>query len=492
VKPIADAVAGPGIQIGWGQADLTPTQAVLVAGQFHARVSEGVADPITATALALDTDADHVVFVSCDLVAVWDGLRDAVRGRLAGIPGGPDPLKVVLHATHTHTGPEIRPPEAGAGHTAKGEGIDLPVMPVGDYVAFAAERIAHAVQQAWRTRAPGAIAFGQGCAVVGRNRRWVDTGGRATMYGNTDTPGFSHIEGCEDHSVNVLATLDARGALTGLVVNVPCSSQASEHEFTLSADYWCESRRELRRRLGDGLFVLPQCSAAGDQSPHLLFDKCAAARMLELKGRTARQEIACRIADAVEDTLRAAGRASDSAPLLTHHIERVELPLAELAEADVRTALQEAEALRGRYAEELKKLEEHPELRLDRRWYCPVTFAYRRMRWLEGVAERFRRQAARPCVPVELHVVRLGDVVFATNPFEYYLDFGIYIKARSKAVQTFLVQLAGEGTYVPSRRSVAGGGYGSIPASNPVGSDGGRQLAERTVAVIEALWAPGG
>jgi hypothetical protein len=30
---------------------------------------------------------------------------------------------------------------------------------------------------------------------------------------------------------------------------------------------------------------------------------------------------------------------------------------------------------------------------------------------------------------VVIHGVRIGDVVFATNPFEYYLDYGIMIKA---------------------------------------------------------------
>jgi hypothetical protein len=91
-------------------------------------------------------------------------------------------------------------------------------------------------------------------------------------------------------------------------------------------------------------------------------------------------------------------------------------------------------------------------------------------------------------VPAELHVIRLGEVVLATNPFELYTDFGLQIQVRSPAVQTFLVQLAGEGTYVPSPRSVAGGGYGSVPASNPVGPEGGQQLAETTIAVIRALW----
>ena len=111
------------------------------------------------------------------------------------------------------------------------------------------------------------------------------------------------------------------------------------------------------------------------------------------------------------------------------------------------------------------------------------------MQWYRGVAQRARRHPEDATAPAELHVIRLGEIALATNPFEYYLDFGVYIKARSPATQTFLVQLAGAGTYVPTRRSVAGGGYGSVPASNPVGPAGGRQFAERTVEILGRYWS---
>lgn len=102
---------------------------------------------------------------------------------------------------------------------------------------------------------------------------------------------------------------------------------------------------------------------------------------------------------------------------------------------------------------------------------------------------RYELEKIQPRLPVEVHVLRLGDVAFATNPFEYYLDYGIRIKARSPAVQTFLVQLAGSGSYVPSQRSLAGKGYGSVPASTAVGPDGGTELAEWTVGQIKKLWS---
>src|SRR5690606_34522176 len=112
-----------------------------------------------------------------------------------------------------------------------------------------------------------------------------------------------------------------------------------------------------------------------------------------------------------------------------------------------------------------------------------------RMNWHRNVVERYAAlQRGERTQTVELHVVRLGEIAFASNPFEYYLDYGIQIKVRSPAIQTFLIQLAGGGSYCPSPRSVAGGGYGSVPASSPVGPEGGQRLADETVATLRELF----
>ena len=476
------------VKVGWGQVDITPKGSVAVAGQFHVRISEEVLDPITATAMALDSGDDHVVLVSWDIVNIPDALRDAVRERVAALPDGPAPEKVLISGTHTHTAPEVRTPNEGAGHCSRDPGVDLPVAPPDEYIAFAVERIAEAVARAWTSRAEARIAYGLGYAVVGRNRRWVDTEGVARMYGDTNTPLFSHIEGYEDHSVNVLAVYAEDGALTGLVVNVPSPSQDTESLFALSADYWHETRVELRRRLGEKLFILPQCSAAGDQSPHPIYEKRAINRMFELAGKTERQALAERVADAVEQVLGVIEPTAGPVTVLRHRAETLDLPMAKLTEADAETAREEAAKFERTYEEEKRKLDENPALREEPRWYVNVTRARRRMLWFLRVVDRFARQEAEPTLPAEVHVVRLGDVAFATNPFEYYLDYGIHIKCRSKAVQTFLVQLTGQGTYVPSPRSTQGGGYGSVPASNPVGPEGGRMIALRSVELIDELW----
>lgn len=492
-RPSSSSQGTAPLQIGWGQADLTPSKLpVLIPGQFHSRVAEGVADPLGVTACAFAAQGEAVVFVTCDLISVPDHLRDAVRQRVAKLVPSLDPMKIILSGTHTHTGVEIRMPFAELSRVLEDSLIPDARATVEAYIAFAADRIAEAVAQAWEGKTAGAVAFGLGEAVVARNRRWVDNQGVSTMYGllrDEAKERFRHIEGYEDHSLNLLATYDAEGRLSGIIVNLPSPSQEGEHGFEISADFWYETRRELRRRFGESLAILPQCSAAGDLTSHLIFGQEAHERMLRLRGRTPREEIAHRIADGVERVVPCLAVEADASPVLEHRVVTLELPLNELTAEMAESARQEVAKWQAEHEAALRRLAENPSLRNDPRWYLDPTRTARRMNWHRNVVERYAAlQRGERTQTVELHVVRLGEIAFASNPFEYYLDYGIQIKIRSPAIQTFLIQLAGGGSYVPSPRSVAGGGYGSVPASNPVGPEGGQRLADETVATLRELF----
>ena len=503
------------LRIGWASTDLTPEDPVVLTGFSRARVSEGVMDPITATVLVIESIRDgdaagNVIMVSCDLISISDELRDRVRAKVKQSLPEIDANTVVLNATHTHCAPETRTKPDLAEKLGKFDleippawsrwGIDLGAMSPLDYTEFAADQIAKAIEQSWKNRKPGGVSFGLGHAVVGHNRLTAYTDGTSRMYGKPDQPDFSHIEGYEDHSVNLLYTWNADRELTGVLVNLAVPSQASGGS-RISADFWHETRNELRKRLGAGLFVLPQCSAAGDQSPVVLVAKKAEARMERLTGRSRREQIAVRIADAVTSILPVMEETVAWNPALAYRMERVELSRRRLSEEDIKTprkthhrpqleTVEEAfERLREEYRTMRRKIEEQPEVKEKRGWFNDITGVYWRMARASRVLDRFELQNTQPTVPVEVHVIRLGDMAIATSPFELYLDFGIRIKARSKAVQTFVVQLAGSGTYVPTERSVAGGGYGAIPESTEVGPEGGRELVEQTVDLLDSLWA---
>ncbi|MCM8767800.1 MAG: hypothetical protein NC921_03330, partial [Candidatus Omnitrophica bacterium] len=475
----------------WEQVNITPDKPVCLCGQFHARVSEGVKDPITSTILIIDKDKDYVIWISCDLVAIPFEFKKSIVEQAKKILPNIDETKIIINATHTHTAPEpggdvIRGTEAKSIREIYG--IDLPVMEIKEYIEFAAEKIAVGIKNAWKNKKESGIGYGIGFAVVGRNRRVSYYDGHSQMYGKTDDLDFSHIEGYEDHSLNIMATFDREEKLTGFVVNLACPSQVSESEFLISADFWSETRNELRKRFGEDIFVLAQCSSAGDQSPHILINKKGEERMLKLSGRTEREEISIRIADGIEKILPFIKREISFAPIFSYIYKKVPLSRRKITEEELNFYLKEAEKHYKEYERLKKELEENPEKRREKRWYVPITYNYRRAQWFMSVKDKFERQKINPKIEIVLHILRLGDIVFVTNPFELYLDYGIQIKARSKAIQTFVVQLTGPGTYLPTARSVKGGGYGSVSPSNIVGPEGGRELVEETIKLIEELF----
>ena len=484
--------------IGWASADITPDKPVILRGQFHARVSEGVKDPVTATALAIESgegqSSEKTILISCDLVNISDDLRDRVRELLKKSLPELLPQQIIFNATHTHTAPYV----STAKDAKELYGVELDAMAPSDYLKFVSERIATAAKQAWNARKRGGISYGLGHAVVGHNRLQVDFSGKSRMYGNTNRAEFSHIEGFEDHSVNLLYTWDKKSRLTGVVINVASPSQVSESEYFISADYWHDTRVELHKRLGKDIFVLPQCSAAGDQSPHFMIGTKAEYRMQRLMmvdsiqtGRSSmgrRKQIAIDISDAVTSVLPYMKENIDWDPLFAHQMETVQLSRRLIDMEAVNTALQEAEDWKNKYEQILLEIKENPEIKESPRWYKNVTISHTRMMRGHSVQKRYELEKRQPKMPVEVHVVRIGDMVMVTNPFELYLDYGIRIKGRSPAIQTFVIQLAGSGSYIPTPRSVAGGAYGAVPASTLIGPEGGQELVEKTLEMINDVF----
>ena len=342
---------GSKLLIGWASKDITPEKPAALAGQFYVRISKQALDPITATALAIesvgeDNAGEQVIMVSCDLIWIPDDSRLAIgfgtidrRSRdgcaiwsnrccPVSIPG-----KLFLNATHTHTAPIM----AGGWCPEQSEEVMTP----SEYVDFLLSRLAEAVVEAWNGRKPGGASWALSHAVVAHNRRAVYLDGSAKMYGSTDRADFSHVEGYEDHSLNLLFFWNEEGEPTGIVVNVACPAQASETVHRVSADFWHEARAELRKRYSESLFVLPQCSAAGDQAPRFLLSGRAEENMRKRKDVSEREEIAVRIADAVDYVFPAAKSDIRTAARLDHAVEELKLPVRKVTQDELECAKSE-------------------------------------------------------------------------------------------------------------------------------------------------------
>ena len=449
--------------VGTASTSITPDEPVALSGQFHTRVAKTVESPVTANVVALesrdgDDSLDLAIMVSCDLVVIREDIQSRIRSRVAADLPGVDVQKLFVNATHTHTAPVM----VEGKYVIPKEGVIQPA----EYVEFLIQRVADAVVTAWQTRKPAGVSWGLGHAVVAHNRRAMYADGSAAMYGSTNKPEFRGIEGYEDHGVDVLSFWDADKKPIALAVDVACPSQEVEGRRAVNADFWHQVRILLRNRYSQDLGVLGWCGAAGDQSPHLMFNQAAEARMLKLRGLTRLEEIARRIDVAVEEANTAAQNDIRTDVPLVHLVRTLKLPIWMVTDQQYMAAKAE----------------------VDRLAKDPAN--HRKMQWQKKVVDRYEQQKEGDLYERQFHVIRLGDVAICTNPFELYTDYGIQIKARSKAVQTFVIQLTGEhsGTYLPTARAVQGGGYSAIAPSCPVGPEGGQALVDQTVAAINSLW----
>lgn len=452
------------LHIGAATVDITPDQAVALAGQFHTRISKENATRIHAVGIALesrdgDQSLDHFVSLSVDLVAVRAGILDDLRERLAGKLEGLDLNKVFISATHTHTAPVTN---LAHSYVLPESGIMTPP----EYREFLLDRLAEVVTECWQKRQPGKFGFGQGQAVIAQNRRAVYADGSAAMYGKTNVENFRFIEGQENHNLDVLFFWDLEDRLIATAVNVPCPAQEVEGLSVVHADFWDPVRQQLRARHGENLHVLAWTGAAGDVVPRPMFDKKADERMRRLRGLTRLEEMARRIVQGWEEAYAAAKLEPIADPVLVHQVEPLELPLRAVTEAELAAAKAEMAKLEGNAAQQARY-----------NWCKRVVDKHEAMS--QGKAEPYR---------MELHALRLGDVAIATNPFELFTAYGAQMKARSPAVQSFIIQLAGPGTYLPTELAVQGGGYSAVIQSSNVGPEGGQVLVNATVSAWEKLW----
>jgi hypothetical protein len=247
---------------------------------MHLRIARTVETPLEANVLVLesreaDRSVESVIFVSCDLVAVPVEMLAMVKKEVQKLLPGLDVNKIIINATHTHTGPVIR---RGLYPIPERE-----VTQIEDYYAFFAEQVGEAIIKAWKNRSAGSITWGLSQVKTGYNRRAIYADGSAQMYGKTNMPEFRNIEGYEDQNINSLFCWDHNDRLIGMAINIVCTAQEVEGRSAVNADYWHPVRVALRKRFGSNLCVTSWISAAGDQSPHLLFGSAGENRMLNLR-----------------------------------------------------------------------------------------------------------------------------------------------------------------------------------------------------------------
>ena len=469
------------LKIGWAINDISTDKPVELAGTFHWRHSKGLRDPLMATALAIDNGEDCVVFLSMDFISPPNFVANRVRKRVkAEIPDLP-PEKIIFHATHIHTGVSI-------GRTEK--------KLAEEYGKYMVDQIFKSVKEAWESRKPGQIAYGYDLVVTAFNRRLVyfkerkgsigtSPRGKAVLHGRSDVPDFSHVEGGADPFANYLFTYDMDGKLTGAVINVGYTAQVSISDRYVSSDTWHDMRK-LMAEHHPGVFILPQCAAAGEATFEQPYYKAAEKRRYRLiygrepayPGEFQRKQIAGRILTSFDRAHSWAQKEKFSDLPIKHVVRTLKLDPSVPSKVDYEASLASLKKI-AEYRKNPKTTERMRTSLKGRESVC------------KRVVRSYENAAKLPKVPMEFHVLRIGDVAFVSERFEYYFEFGQRIQARSPFIQTFTIQLAssnGPGGYLATERASENGGYGTRFLC-PVSPKGGQEIVEAAVKELKKLKA---
>lgn len=489
------------IKIGWSEQSLVPEgRKVSLAGQFVERISGEVETPITVSTLAIECGEESAIFCVCDLVSTSTLLVGEIRAAIPDDLGIPKD-KIMISAIHTHTSMEYGGRGDGFGSSLqalmKYKPEDVEYVPMvssddpnilkGDEArAFIAQRAAKSIIEAWQSRKEGGYATGFGRAAIGMCRRTCYDDGSAKMWGDTNSANFTELEAGNDSGIEMLFTYDSNKKLTGMAVNIACPAQVLEHQHFISSDFPGKIKRMLREKYGDINFIY-FISPAGDQCPRDMvrwvnpeieindpnidrpdyIERDADPSMFDIRGA---ERAALRAVNEIEYEIANVEKINFESEL-KHKKITVTLPVRRVTIAEKDFA-----------EEKIKQFFEK----------CGKTINYAdnaNMMIYAGTLARYEYQHTRDTYDIEVHILRLGDIAFATNPFELFLNYGNKMRARSRARQTFLIQHScGSFGYLPTEKAEKGSHYSAFVSSGTTGHEGGDILVRTTVEEINKLW----
>ena len=242
-----------GWKAGVASIVVTPEQSMWMAG-YAARnkPSEGVTQDLYVKALALeDAGGARLVIVTCDLIGIPRELREALEGRVMAAYGLP-PEALLLNASHTHCGPELRVSKAAA----YGLGEDR-IRQAEEYLRTLQEKIVAVIGQALEQLTPAQLTYCHARCGFAMNRRLPVNGN----YRNSPNP-----DGPVDHAVPVLVVKNEKGDLQTLLFGYAC------HNTTLSFYQFCGDyagyAQEYLQADHPGVTAMFLMGCGGDQNPY--------------------------------------------------------------------------------------------------------------------------------------------------------------------------------------------------------------------------------
>jgi neutral ceramidase len=437
VVPQVSARAG-GFKAGAAAVLITPAIGTPLAGYYALRPATGVLDDLYAKALVVEQDGAKAVFVTLDVVTVTRTMAVAAR-RLIAEQTGITPERVMISATHTHSGPVIK----RNGMLDQLTGADQPLAV--EFNEKLPALIARAAREANAKLAPARPSAAVGGAEgLTRNRRsWMQDGTVAWQPPKNDQR-IVRPAGPVDPEVGVWHV-----APLATYVNFPMHANIVGGT-RFSADFPAVLARQLALAKGADMITLFANGCCGNINP----DKTIAGA-----GSSPVERVGMRLAAAVTNAWKNLRPLKTFAPRARHTV--LVLPRPHFSEADAAEARSVAAHMNDRSVGTVTKAKA----------FCI----------LDTVAHKDE--------PLEAEVQAIAvsdDLAIVAMPGEIFSEVGLAIKKASPFKHTFIAEPAnGSIGYVPNRAAYAEGNYEVVSARCAAGS--GEMLVDAAVKLLREM-----
>lgn len=232
---------------GMSEVVVTPPLGSHMPGYLTDRYSTDVKDELYAKALVIESEETTMAIIVVDALSLQREHVEKIRERVSQFTPL-QPEQMMISATHTHTGPPMRPAFDGSMDET--------------YNQFFIKKIADAAILAYQKLEPANIGCGRGQedGIAFNRRFWMKDGTLRTNPG-FDNPDLDRVAGPTDPEVLVLRIDDLNGNPIGVVTNFACHTDTVGGTENC-ADYPGELSRTIKKVLGDhtvSLFILGTC-----------------------------------------------------------------------------------------------------------------------------------------------------------------------------------------------------------------------------------------
>ena len=437
------------LQAGAAYRDISPSMPLALHGYPHVdRVSTGIHDPLLATVIVLRNGHKTAVMVSLDLLMIEPPFARELRGAVARALEVPEAC-VLIGCTHTHSAPVTSRLLAWSGDST------IPEPDTGYLEFVRRQTVAAAVGAAESTKPSELLWTHADAAGVGGNRLRRD--------------------GVTDPECGILVVRNAQTKAVSAVSLIYGMHPTVLHEDStlVSSDFPHYARLHLQECLGDGVTVLYHTAPCGNQSPRYFVNgqTFTEAERLGRKLGAAAAGALCRIRDA--DWCSTPPLDAVLAPLVLPRRLMPTLAAARTLLADYQNTYERLKVANA----------PRPEIRTAE---CAVFGAEGTVALAQAAARGNLDRRLAAYEPIEVQVLRIGEVNVAGWPGECFTDYALAIKraARSRTFVICLVNGELQG-YIVTPEALAAGGY---EATNAVfGPEAGAIMVKTTLDLIGQL-----